>query len=812
MHSSLSTFLLILLCCCFRAFCSEGDAVVGPTSTPKAFEIPRSVNVITLEKEAVISGSRVEAVDGEESAFLGYTDRGVSIVLPDHPVRIALFGIWLDELQTIAYSTSNNCSAAELVFEQVDFSMQTDKRVVFNAVFPKVPAGETYRLCIKSRSKYRHIPAEYVQISELRTRISTETPPRKYYFAMWIQVIIISCLLVLSGLFSGLNLGLMSLTPQELMLIQKSGSKTERKYADVILPVRARGNLLLCSLLIGNVCVNSGISILLDDLTSGYVALIASSAGIVVFGEIFPQSLCVKKGLAVGAYTIWVTRFFMIATFPIAFPISKILDFVLGEEVVSYDRKRLMELIKMSNEEGLVEELKIAVGAMEISDKTVADVMTRIDDVFMLPDTTVLNTKTVAEILRMGYTRIPVFCGDRNNVVSLLFVKDLALLDPDDNFTIQTVCGYHQHPLRFVMEDTPLRGDYHLAMVQRIVSAEDSDPTYELVGVVTLEDIVEEILQAEIVDETDAIMDNVHRTRRRGAQARDLSCFIEADEPSRVISVQMQLVAMQWLTTNHKAFHSDMISQAVLEKLIRQHCHRVELSHLPDMYEPKAVVPRTAKLYTKQEYSEKFILILEGRAMVTIGQDEMTFEAGPWYAFGTEMLERLVSRREVETHAMGDVDQSRNSLVADTNKKIGFIPDFSVVVRDECTFLEVTARSWLLACKSTLMSRGGTRSHRSSAVNSRRSSSQGRSLFPDVDGSTSGTTAEEDCPWTTVEAPSKRSSLVSPQLEMVRRSGKARSSSESEQIVAQLHIVVPAVVPVMTVQLYSSVQTTWSNE
>lgn len=45
----------------------------------------------------------------------------------------------------------------------------------------------------------------------------------------------------------------------------------------------------------------------------------------------------------------------------------------------------------------------------------------------------------------------------RNTVVSLLFVKDLALLDPDDNFTIQTVCGFHEHPLRFVMEDTPLR-------------------------------------------------------------------------------------------------------------------------------------------------------------------------------------------------------------------------------------------------------------------------------------------------------------------------------------------------------------------
>ncbi|VDM75895.1 unnamed protein product [Strongylus vulgaris] len=376
------------------------------------------------------------------------------------------------------------------------------------------------------------------------------------------------------------------------------------------------------------------------------------------------QLFLFRKGLAVGAYTIWVTRFFMIATFPIAFPISKasvvypilivchfgdsllfqVLDFVLGEEVVSYDRKRLMELIKMSNEEGLVEELKIAVGAMEISDKTVTDVMTRIGDVFMLSNTTVLNTKTVAEILRMGYTRIPIYDGDRNNVVSLLFVKDLALLDPDDNFTIQTVCGYHQHPLRFVDEHTPLRvmleefkkGDYHLAMVHRFVSSEDADPKFENVGVVTLEDIVEEILQA-----------------------RDVSCLLDTDEPSRIISVQMQLVAMQWLTTNHRAFNSDHISQSVLEKMIRQNCHRVELSHLPDMYEPTAVVPRTAKLYTKQEYSEKFILILEGRALVTIGQ------------------------------------------------KLGFVPDYSVVVRDDCTFLEVTAQSWLLAYRSTLMSREG---------------------------------------------------------------------------------------------------------
>ena len=201
----------------------------------------------------------------------------------------------------------------------------------------------------------------------------------------------------------------------------------------------------------------------------------------------------------------------------------------------------------------------------------------------MLPSDTTLNTKTVAEILRMGYTRIPVFEGDRNHVVSLLFVKDLALLDPDDNFTVKTVCGYHDHALRMVLEDTPLRvmleefkkGDYHLAMVQRIVEKEGHDPEYEVVGVVTLEDIVEEILQAEIVDETDAITDNVHRIKRRRFRD-DYTHFLDAENSSFQISMQMQFVTIQWLTANLPAFTSKYINRNVIEKIIRQNVHKVK--------------------------------------------------------------------------------------------------------------------------------------------------------------------------------------------------------------------------------------------
>ncbi|VDD96843.1 unnamed protein product, partial [Enterobius vermicularis] len=669
-----------------------------------------------------LSGIRVEPVDGNDG-FVGYTEHSVSIVRPDTIVSVNIFGLNLDVIQKVSFTTDpNNCSSSGLIEDYEGFSVRTGERITIRTRFPN--SKKHYYICATKKlplGKAGEVPVVWnVHFAS----ITTQVPPRQYYLPFGIQVAVISCLLVLSGLFSGLNLGLMALTPQELMLIQKSGKPAEREYAEIILPVRQSGNFLLCSLLIGNVCVNSGISILFDDLTSGYVALIVSSAGIVVFGEIFPQSLCVKKGLAVGARTIWITRFFMVLTFPLAYPISKVLDFILGDEVVPYNRKRLMELIKMStrSEEGLAEELKIAVGAMEITDKTVKDVMTKIDDVFMLPDTTVLNTKTVAEVLRMGYTRIPVYSGDRNHVVSLLFVKDLALLDPDDNFTIKTVCGYHEHPLRFVMHDTPLRvmleefkkGDYHLAMVQRVVQPEESDPRYELVGIVTLEDIVEEILQAEIVDETDVVTDNVNRIRRRNAQARDLTYIFEHDGPSQVISVQMQLVTMQWLVTNHKAFDPELISQNVLERLIKQHVRRVEFSHLPDMNDPKAVIPRTAKLYTKQEPSEKFILILEGRAIVTIGQNAMTFEAGPWHCFGDELLDRLIilAQQQGIIAQQVPVSFSRNSLAAnspsDAPKKMAatFIPDYSAVVRDDCTYLEITAQTYLLACKSTQLSKG----------------------------------------------------------------------------------------------------------
>jgi metal transporter CNNM len=164
----------------------------------------------------------------------------------------------------------------------------------------------------------------------------------------WANLVLGLGLICLSALFSGLTLGLLSLDKASLEILAASGTSLEQQRAKQIIPLRKDGNLLLSTMVLGNVIVNNFLSILLAGLTSGLVGLLASTALIVIFGEIAPQAAGSRHGLAIGANTRFITLFFLVVLYPVAKPISLALDFALGEEtVVFYTKAELQTLLRM---------------------------------------------------------------------------------------------------------------------------------------------------------------------------------------------------------------------------------------------------------------------------------------------------------------------------------------------------------------------------------------------------------------------------------------------------------------------------------
>ena len=138
----------------------------------------------------------------------------------------------------------------------------------------------------------------------------------------------------------------------------------------------------------------------------------------------------------------------MFVTCPLSFPISLILDKVLGKEIAAvYNREKIRELMKtvkdMNNDE-----FKMISGALDFNNKKVEEIMTKLDDVFMLDKTERLDFETIAKISQNGYSRIPVFENNRDNIIGLLHVKDFTLLDPDDNMPVEAILQFYNHKSR----------------------------------------------------------------------------------------------------------------------------------------------------------------------------------------------------------------------------------------------------------------------------------------------------------------------------------------------------------------------------
>ncbi len=314
------------------------------------------------------------------------------------------------------------------------------------------------------------------------------------------EYIIIFILVIFSALFSGLTLGLMGLSAHELKRKMELGSEEAARVYNV----RRRGNLLLTTLLIGNVAVNAVLSVFLGSITTGIFAVFISTGLIVIFGEIIPQAVFSRFALSLGAKVAWLVQILIWIFYPISLPISWVLNKVLGDELPTiYSKQELMKIVEEHEDDKKSDldedEERIIKGALTFSDKKVEDIMTPRTVVRMFKSSQEITDELMQGVRKSGLSRFPVYDNSQDNVVGILYASELIGVQASK----KRVGDMTQRDVKFIKETDSLDDTLkmflsthkHLCIVQ--------DEFGGLVGVLTLEDVLEEIIKSEIVDERD---------------------------------------------------------------------------------------------------------------------------------------------------------------------------------------------------------------------------------------------------------------------------------------------------------------------
>uniref|UniRef100_A0A8C2TLR3 Metal transporter n=1 Tax=Coturnix japonica TaxID=93934 RepID=A0A8C2TLR3_COTJA len=338
---------------------------------------------------------------------------------------------------------------------------------------------------------------------------------------------------------------------------------------------------------------------------SGIGAVAASSHRDRDLGEIVPQARLFTSRFGRRKPTPSCSpRIFMLVTFPLSYPLVNCWISSLAKE----DRHRV-------NREKLVEMLKVHGGLWNCAPKQVEDVMTPLRNCFMISSDAILDFKTMSEIMESGYTH-------------------LAFVDPDDCTPLKTITKFYNHPVHVVfhghqhLSDVCLSvcvsaGKSHLAIVQKVNNEGEGDPFYEVLGLVTLEDVIEEIIKSEILDESDAF-------GRCGVQPR-VPNVRAGCHPLSAHPVSLSEVTL---------FTPNFISEKILLRLLK---HPNVIQELK--FDEKNKKAPEHYLYTKNKAADYFILILQvpwGKVEVEAGKECMKFEAGAFSYYGVMAISPLL--------------------------------------------------------------------------------------------------------------------------------------------------------------------------
>jgi metal transporter CNNM len=310
-----------------------------------------------------------------------------------------------------------------------------------------------------------------------------------------------------SAICSGLNIAIMSLKTKELERQMKLGSKRAKRVYDL----RKNAHLTLAAILLSNVGFNSATALVLGDAFSGIVAGILTTLLLVTFAELMPQALFTKNALGICARLSPLIKIMIYITYPIALPLGKFMDKLFGKDEKHrlHSRRELGMIIgEHLGEETASEldedEVEIIRGALQLSEKQVDSITTPIDEVYYLLVDDVIDDQKIEEITQKNRSRIPIFNAEKTICYGIVTMKEMVNVDFDEK--PMPVSKMQLFPVKSVGSRTALD-----TLLRKFISAKTHmipvEKNDEIIGIVTLEDLFEEIIGHELRDEADQLLD-----------------------------------------------------------------------------------------------------------------------------------------------------------------------------------------------------------------------------------------------------------------------------------------------------------------
>ncbi|GMI32454.1 hypothetical protein TeGR_g15155 [Tetraparma gracilis] len=399
-------------------------------------------------------------------------------------------------------------------------------------------------LCALPGSLDLSLPPCLLEESELATGSSSELATGSAMY--WDLGGVVACLGT-AFMAAGLTMGLLSIDPLEMAIKVKSGTPAEQRQARRIAPLLAGHHRLLVTLLLFNAAANEALPLFLDKLVPSYAAILISVTFVLFVGEIIPSAIFTGPSqLAIASSLAPFVRLIMLLSAPVTLPIARALDWMLGHGhgVTSYNRRELQALVQIQYEEAHgkrkgsthgaspshtvnYDEMNIISGALAMTTKKAAEVLVKWERCYCLSASTVLDEDAVDAVYAVGHSRVPVFepnpadAGDRSRIVGYFLTRQLMVVATDSKRQLSSlvmhkpICVPPTLPLTDLLNEfqkgaSGLRGG-HLALVCGDPAAANDALDKNLpmpksagvLGLVTMEDVIEELLQEEIFDEAD---------------------------------------------------------------------------------------------------------------------------------------------------------------------------------------------------------------------------------------------------------------------------------------------------------------------